>query len=68
MVVVRSQRLVVLDTDKENEEWGSFFKHIRFKDESLANILKVMNLNSDSLQNTSCLTGIGGTSADCRIL
>ena len=50
MVVVRSQRLVVLDTDKENEEWGSFFKHIRFKDESLANILKVMNLNSDSLQ------------------
>lgn len=29
---------------------GSFFKHIRFKDESLANILKVMNLNSDSLQ------------------
>ena len=50
MVVVRSQRLVVLDTDNENEEWGSFFKHIRFKDESLANILKVMNLNSDSLQ------------------
>lgn len=39
-----------LDTDNENEEWGSFFKHIRFKDESLANILKVMNLNSDSLQ------------------
>ena len=26
MVVVRSQRLVVLDTDNENEEWGSFFK------------------------------------------
>ena len=49
-VVVQSQRLVVLDADKENEEWGSFFKHIRFKDESLANILKVMNLNSDSLQ------------------
>lgn len=23
MVVVRSQRLVVLDTDKENEEWGA---------------------------------------------
>ena len=49
-VVLQSQRLVVLDADKENEEWGSFFKHIRFKDESLANILKVMNLNSDSLQ------------------
>lgn len=48
--MVQSQRLVVLDADKENEEWGSFFKHIRFKDESLANILKVMNLNSDSLQ------------------
>ena len=48
-VVIQSQRLVVLDADKENE-WGNFFKHIRFKDEPLANILKVMNLNSDSLQ------------------
>ena len=47
--LIRQSR-VVLDADKENEEWGSFFKHIRFKDESLANILKVMNLNSDSLQ------------------
>ena len=49
-VVIQSQRLVVLDADKENKEWGNFFKHIRFKDEPLANILKVMNLNSDSLQ------------------
>ena len=49
-VVVQSQRLVVLDADKENEEWGSFFKHIRFKDESLGHILKVMNMNAGSSQ------------------
>ena len=42
--------MIVQRTDKEAEDWSRFFKHIRFKDESLANILKVMNLSTDSLQ------------------
>lgn len=49
-VTVQSQKLIVQCTDKEAEDWSRFFKHIRFKDEPLANILKVMNLSTDSLQ------------------
>lgn len=49
-VTVQSQKLIVQSVNKESEDWNRFFKHIRFKDESLANILKVMNMNSDSLQ------------------
>lgn len=49
-VTVQSQKLIVQRTDKEAEDWSRFFKHIRFKDEPLANILKVMNLSTDSLQ------------------
>ncbi|WP_291593938.1 FecR family protein [Bacteroides sp.] len=49
-VTVQSQKLIVQRTDKEAEDWSRFFKHIRFKDEPLTNILKVMNLSTDSLQ------------------
>lgn len=49
-VTVQSQKLVVQRTGEEAEDWSRFFKHIRFKDEPLANILKVMNLGTDSLQ------------------
>lgn len=49
-VTVQSQKLIVQRTDEEAEDWSRFFKHIRFKDEPLSNILKVMNLSTDSLQ------------------
>lgn len=47
-VTIRSQQFIVASTDKDH--LNSYFKHIRFKDETLANILKVMNLNAGASQ------------------
>ena len=42
-VTLQSQQFIVESTD--DDHLSGYFKHIRFKDETLANILKVMNLN-----------------------
>lgn len=48
--VLQSQHLVVKETDKGDVIWNSYFEHVRFKDESLANVLKIMNMKPDSRQ------------------
>ena len=48
-VILQSQQLLLSSTENAGE-LNRYLEHVCFKDESLANILKVMNLNSDSLQ------------------
>ena len=56
-VTLRSQQLMVANTD--NDPLNSYFKHIRFKDETLANVLKVMNLNAGESQILVASSSLG---------